>query len=259
MRIGIIGIGVVGSALRDGFLKLGHKVVVHDTKLRTNIETVLGTQVVYLCLPTPSLEDGSCNTTIVKSVVAQLAALEYQGIVVIKSTVSPGTTKSFQQQYPQIEIACVPEFLRERVALPDFIENQSVCIIGTDSLDTYEIIKSSHGSLPKKFRRVEPIEAELTKYFCNVYNAMHITFANNFYEVCQKLEADYDQIKGSVVLHAHIHDKYLDCNENLRGFGGNCLPKDTRALVHIVKHLGMDVRLFESILEDNAKYETTVL
>lgn len=259
MRIGIIGVGVVGSALRYGFLKLGHEVVVHDVKLRTNIEAVLETQVVYLCLPTPPSENGSCDTIIVRSVVAELAALEYQGVVVIKSTVSPGTTKSLQQQYQQLEIACVPEFLRERVALPDFIENQDVCIIGTDGPDTYETIKSSHGSLPKKFRHVRPIEAELAKYFCNAYNAMHITFANNFYEVCQKLEADYDQLKNSVVLHTHIHDKYLDCNQNLRGFGGNCLPKDARALVNIAKHLGLDVRLFEAILEDNAKYETTVL
>lgn len=259
MRVGIVGVGVVGSALRYGFLKLGHDVNVHDTKFRTIIEDVLETRVVYLCLPTPPLENGACDTTAVESVVAKLAALEYQGVVAIKSTIPPGTTASLQQQYLQLQLACVPEFLRERVALPDFIENQEVCIIGTDDLDVYEIIKSSHGNLPKEFRRVRPTEAELAKYFCNIYNAMHITLANNFYEVCQKLEVNYDNLKNSVVLHKHIYDRYLDCNHNLRGFGGHCLPKDTKAFAQIVKHLGMDIQLFQAILEDNAKYKTTVL
>ena len=153
----------------------------------------------------------------------------------------------------------MPEFLRERVALSDFMENQDVCIIGTDSLDVYELVKSSHGSLPKKFRQVRPVEAELVKYFCSVYNAMHITFANNFYEICQKFDADYGRLKDSAVLHKHIYDRYLDCNQNLRGFGGSCLPKDTRALSWLTKYFGMDIRLFEAILEDNAKYKTTVL
>lgn len=259
MRIGIIGIGVVGSALQHGFLKLGHKVAIHDVKFRTNIEAVLETQLIYLCLPTPPLEDGSCDTTIVESIVAKLATLEFQGAVAIKSTIPPGTTKSLQQQYPQLQVACVPEFLRERVALPDFMENQDVCIIGTDSLHVYKLIKNSHGTLPKEFRHVTPTEAELAKYFCNVYNAMHITFANDFYEICQNLGADYDRLKNSVVLHRHIYNKYLDCNQNLRGFGGHCLPKDTQALIHIARCLGVDVRLFEAILEDNAKYKTTVL
>lgn len=139
------------------------------------------------------------------------------------------------------------------------MENQDVCIIGTDSLDVYELVKSSHGSLPKKFRQVRPVEAELVKYFCSVYNAMHITFANNFYEICQKFDADYGRLKDSAVLHKHIYDRYLDCNQNLRGFGGSCLPKDTRALSWLTKYFGMDIRLFEAILEDNAKYKTTVL
>ena len=259
MRIGIIGIGVVGSALRYGFLKMGFDVDLHDIKLPTKIENVLETQVTYLCLPTPSLEDGGCDTTVVRSVVEELAVLEYQGVVAIKSTVSPGTTESLQQQYPQLQLACVPEFLRERVALPDFIENQDVCIIGADSLDVYEVVKTSHGHLPKEFRRVRPVEAELVKYFCNVFNAMHIIFANNFYEICRKFDADYSRLKDSAVLHKHIYDKYLDCNQNLRGFGGSCLPKDTRALNRLVKDLGIDVQLFEAILGDNEKYKTTVL
>lgn len=259
MRIGIIGVGVVGSALRYGFLKTGFDVDLHDIKLPTKIENILETQITYLCLPTPSLEDGGCDTTVIRSVVEKLAVLEYQGVVAIKSTVSPGTTESLQQQYPQLRLACVPEFLRERVALPDFIENQDVCVIGTDSLDVYELVKSSHGHLPKRFRQVRPVEAELVKYFCNVFNAMHITFANNFYEICQKFDADYDRLKESAVLHKHIYDKYLDCNQNLRGFGGSCLPKDTRALNRLVKDLGIDVQLFEAILGDNEKYKTTVL
>jgi UDPglucose 6-dehydrogenase len=255
MKIGIIGDGVVGGACGYGFRLLGHKVFVHDVKYNTNIDVVLKTQIVYVCVPTPQKEDGSCDVSIVVEVLQLLKEREYDGIVAIKSTVLPGTTEILKQQ-TNLRICFVPEFLRERCAIADFTENHDVCIIGTDSKDDYEKIKECHGNFPQKFIHLDPTEAEFCKYFNNVYNAMLIVFANSFFEACKLKGADYTKVKNAVVERKHIHSHYLECNDNFRGFGGMCLPKDVAAMSHIMKDT--PVNFFSSLIEENNNYRVTV-
>ena len=254
MNIGIVGMGNVGRAVFHGFEKLGHTLSFHDKELATGIAAVIDGEIVYVCVDTPCGKDGSCDTEAVHLVADDLAARDFGGIIALKSTVTPGTTVALQRKHPAQRFAHVPEFLRERVAFSDFTDNHDVCIIGTDSTEDFRHIKASHGHLPKTFRHLSPTEAELAKYFGNVYNAMLITFANNFYEICGNFGADYTAIKNSMVQHRHIYDKYLDCNRNLRGFGGACLPKDTRALATLCGKLDLGIELFDAILADNAKH-----
>ena len=256
MNIGIIGDGVVGSAINFGFQRLGHDVFVHDIRYETSIKDVLSTEVCYICVPTPSKEDGSCDTSIVESVIDELVNHNYQGVISIKSTVIPGTTEKLSKKYRRISF--VPEFLRERCATTDFIQNHEVCIIGTDSKRDYQIIKDSHGEYPQKFVHCTPTEAELSKYFNNVHNAMEIVFANSFYEVCESMGVNYDNVKNSIKNRSNINTFYLQCNKNYRGFGGVCLPKDTKALDFFCKTMGLDVKFFDNILEENSKYIKTV-
>ena len=258
MKVGIVGLGLVGSAVKYGLEKLGHKIFVHDIKLFTSIEDLLPAEVIFICVPTPSLDSGECDVSIVESIVSQLNEHLYPGLVCIKSTVVPGTTISLMDKYIDLNISFVPEFLRERCAEVDFIENHDVCIIGTQDKNNYDLIKEVHGSLPKKFIQVTETEAELSKYFNNVYNATLITFANNFYELCQRIDADYSNVKNAIVNRSHISDLYLDCNDNFRGFGGVCLPKDTKALRFLSKTLKSPGSLFNTLVEDNKKYKTTV-
>ena len=258
MNVGIVGLGVVGSAVRYGLEKLGHNVVGHDISLNTNIEDLLDTEVAFLCVPTPSNEDGSCNTSIVRDVIEDLHKLNYSGIIAIKSTVSPGTTQDLIDKYNNYSICFVPEFLRERCASVDFVENHDVCIMGTNNKDAQAIIKKVHGKLPKNVIAVSPTEAELAKYYNNIYNATLVTFAHSFYEVCKSLGANYSNVKDAIVNREHIHDIYLDCNDNFRGFGGMCLPKDTKAIAAFCLKNNLDVGFFNSILEENTKYKTTV-
>ena len=119
-------------------------------------------------------------------------------------------------------------------------------------------MSQSHGYYPKKVVQVSPTEAELVKYFNNIYNATLITFANNFYEVCESLHANYTSVKNAVVQRDHINNSYLDCNQNLRGFGGVCLPKDTKAINNLVKQRNLPCGLFETVLKENDRYITTV-
>ena len=275
MKIGIVGsAGVVGSAVKYGMEKLGHEVRPHDIILDTKLQDVLDTEVCFICVPTNELEDGSCDTDIVESVISDLNHFRYEGVIAIKSTVAPGTTERIRSDYylkipdrpydPERpyrffrDICFVPEFLRERCAIADFTENHDICVVGTQDNEVFELIKAAHGKYPQKFVRMTPTEAELSKYFSNVFNALRIIFANGFYEVCQKLNADYTKIKNAVVERPTLVDMYLDCNERFRGYGGYCLPKDSRAFALLAKDLGVSADIFDVIVEDNKLYRTTV-
>lgn len=256
MKIGIVGLGVVGSAVKYGLEKLGHDIFVHDIKLDTTILDIIGTEICYICVPTPSNEDGSCNVNIVESVVDKLISNNYTGIICIKSTVIPGTTERLIEKYERISF--IPEFLRERCAISDFVENHEVCIIGVHSDLDYKIIKESHGIFPQSFVKCTPTEAEFSKYFHNVHNAMEIVFANSFYELCGSMEVSYENIKNSLKGRSNINFEYLECNKNYRGFGGVCLPKDTKAINILCKNMELDIDFFNTILKENSKYVKTV-
>lgn len=257
MKIGIIGLGIVGNACKGGFEKLGHVVKVHDIKLNTSLEDIMDTELVFLCVPTPSNDDGSCNISIVNEVVEDLYKKFYMGIVCIKSTVSPGTTDSLIKRFGnRLQITMTPEFLRERYALADFTENHDLCVIGTYSEKAFQKIKESHGNFPNKVVRMTPTEAELIKYFNNTYNATLITFANSFNEICRHYGVDYTKIKNVIINRSHINGMYLECNNNFGGFSGMCLPKDTKEIASVGKKIG--VEFFSNILRENDKYKKTV-
>ena len=256
MIVGIIGLGIVGSACKFGFELLGHSVLVHDIKLQTSIDNVLKSDIVFICVPTPSREDDACDTSIVESIVEELKNKNYSGIIAIKSTIEPGTTNRIKEKFSIEKICFVPEFLRERCAVADFTENHDLCIIGTSSDEVYELVKKCHGYYPKNFVRLTEDEAEFCKYFNNIYNATMIIFANSFYEACKIKNVNYTNIKNAITKRKHINSNYLECNENFRGFGGVCLPKDTKAISNMMKNT--NIRFFDNLIEENKKYKTTV-
>jgi UDPglucose 6-dehydrogenase len=258
LKIGIIGLGVVGNACKNGFEKNGYDICVHDIKLETTINDVLNTDICFISVPTPARDNGSCDVSIVQNVVDDLYKLNYNGIIAIKSTVEPGTTKKLQDKYGDLTICFVPEFLRERCADDDFVKNHDLCVIGTSSDEIFQLIKKIHGSYPKKVIQVSETEAELCKYFNNSYNATLITFANSFYELCKNMNVDYTNIKNTMIHRENIEDNYLGCDENLRGFGGMCLPKDVNALNYLSNKLGTNTEFFKHLIEENKKYKTTV-
>lgn len=257
MKIGIVGNGVIGSAIKFGFERLGHMVLVHDIKLSTKLLNLMECESIYICVPTPSFDDGSCDTSIVESVIDELHILNYKGIIVIKSTVEPGTTEKLIQKYSNDKICFVPEFLRERCAISDFIENHDVLAIGTDNLENLNIIKNNHGNYPKNILTMKPTEAEILKYFSNIYNALRIVFANEMYELSKYFDSDYNTIKNAYILR-NTKDMYLDVNDNFRGYAGVCLPKDTKAIAALCKRFNLNLELFELIDKENDKFKKTV-
>lgn len=258
MDIGIVGLGIIGSANKAGFEEVGHTVAVHDIKLGTTISDVLDSQVVFVCVPTPSTDDGRCDTSIVESVIAELTDNNYQGVIAVRSTVIPGFTVSMQEKYSNKKICFVPEFVRERCAEFDFLLEHKLLAVGTDDKEVYKLVENAHGNLPRNKVILKPSEAEILKYYLNLYAATRVTFANVFFEVCKKFEADYKQVKDAYVKTGRLGDMYLDVRDDLRGYGGMCLPKDTRAFKHLIKDLNLNLDFFETVDKDNAKFNATV-
>lgn len=258
MKVGIIGLGVVGTANKVGFESLGHEVCFHDTKLETNIVDVIQTAVNFICVPTPADEDGRCDTSILESVIHQLHELNYKGIIAVRSTSSPGFTRMMIEKYENDRICFVPEFLRERCAQEDFIENHNLLAVGSENDEVYETIVNVHGHLPKQTVRLSATEAELLKYFNNVYAATRVVFANVFFEISKKLDCDYSKVKNAYVKTGKALDLYLDVSEDLRGYAGMCLPKDTKAFAKLLSDQGLEFKIIESIDSDNEKFKKTV-
>lgn len=284
MRIGVIGSqGVVGSACSAGFERIGHTVFRHDLVLRTTVEELVAfePQIVFICVPTPSLEDGSCDLRTVRCVVDDLTFSGNEAkkdfVIAIKSTCPPGTTAALAATYgcENRELCFVPEFLRERSAFSDFVNDHDLLAIGLvkSSLDDSRmlnafglksnknveyLVREAHGKLPKKTVVMSSTEAELLKYYSNCFNATRVTFANVFYELAQKVGADYNVVKSAFIDRGTATDLYLDVNENFRGYGGPCLPKEVKALRAMLLEYGLSYSLFEAIDSDNSKFKVTV-
>jgi UDPglucose 6-dehydrogenase len=255
MRVGIIGRGTVGSAVYEGLEYLGHNMSFFDPAYpESELSDVLNTDVVFVSVPTNQLPNGDCDVSIVEQVISELDQADYAGLIAIKSTVIPGTTERLSAEFPKLLICNVPEFLRAKTALADFIHNHDLLIIGSTREEDYEIIKKIHGPYPKQVSCVTPTESEVVKYFNNVHHAMQVTFANITYEVCNKLGANYMNVYNAITKRDCINKAYLMANKNTRGYGGHCLPKDTSAWNNLIKRLDIDVGLIQSVINDNEKF-----
>jgi len=257
MRIGIIGLGTVGLAIRECFEAV-HEIFVHDNKLGTDISDVTdNADLAYIAVPTPSMEDsGKCDTSIVEEVLGQLP----EGFkVVIKSTVIPGTTRKLQGLFPDLKIACSPEFLRSASSIEDF-QNQDILIVGTQHTELAELIFEHHieaGAIERgSCMLVSPTQAELAKYAKNSFYSMKVIFANQFYDYCENLDENWSVVKGLITVPQMqpIGDSHLDAISGMkRGFGGDCLPKDFLALYAELKSRGLEYNFLGALLEDNRR------
>lgn len=253
--------GIVGSAIKFGFELLGHDVRCHDLKLNSKLEKVINNpklkkQFCFICVPTPKNQDDTCNTKIVEKTVAELVDLKYKGIIIIKSTVSIGTTDRLINKYKNYRIANNCEFLTEKAALIDFTERQDLCVIGTYNKKIYKEIKKIHGYLPKKCIHMTPSEVEAVKYMNNSLGACLVSFANAFHDVCEKYGVNYTNVKNALSFRDFVPKKYLSVNANWRGWAGPCWSKDLPSLEKMCK--GTKVEFFKYLIAENEKYTKTV-
>jgi len=262
MKVGLIGRGMVGDAIYRGLHNLNHAVSFYDPKYpESKLTDILDTDCCFIAVPTLPNEKNECDLTILLSVMDSLREMDYQGVICIKSTITPGTTQKLIEKYANNKICFCPEFLKERSAYDDFMINNPICIVGTVSNDAFETVKYVHLSISNTFKMVKPIEAELTKYMQNVYNTYRILFANGFYEVCKHNDVDYESVLSSLVIRNELDLKYMKCNEEMRGPSGPCLVKDTLAFNEYVKGLNLKVKptIFQTMVNDMKLYKKTVI
>jgi UDPglucose 6-dehydrogenase len=258
MKIGIIGLGMVGKTIYN-VLSEYYLISYYDIKIESSrIEDVLDTDIVFIAVPTNLNVENKCDTSIVEETICYLHLLNYTGIICIKSTVTPTTTIKLIEKHGNDKLCFCPEFLRERCAVSDF-KADKLCLIGTENIEVFRTIKSCHSDFCSKYKMVHPTEAELTKYFLNVYNTYRVMFANTFYEVCEKTDVNYTNVLNNLVERGHIDGDYLKCNENLRGVSGVCLRKDTIAFSTYIKKLDIPATIIKAVVNDLELYEETVI
>ncbi len=252
-KIGIIGGGFVGSAIARYFQNRGHQVLVYDKfKNSSPVEDVVKMDFVFIAVPTPY--SNGIDLSAMDDAMEKAGRAEPGKIVIIKSTIVPGTTESYQKKYPHLKIVFNPEFLTETTADQDFGYPDRQ-IVGYTSI-SYPVAGDVMQLLPlAPFGRLLPAtEAEMVKYFGNNWFAVKVVFANHIFDVCEKLGINYDTIAECAAADKRIGPSHLQVwHKGYRGYGGKCIPKDIRNMIKFSESLGLDLKLLKAAEEINKK------
>jgi len=251
--IGLIGTGFVGGSLQKSFSIKNVKVKAYDKyKNEGKIEDLIGCDVIFLCLPTPYVEGNGFDLGSIQENLKALKALDYNGVCVIKSTVEPGVTRRLSEQY-NLKICHNPEFLSEKTAFDDF-HNQKHIVIGLNNGEDGGAIIDLYKSLYKdaKISVCKSEESEAMKLFCNNFYAMKVQIFNEFYFLCQKIGADFYDVKDIMLKNEWINEMHTQVpgNDGAISYGGHCFPKDTKALCHFMDAIGSPNGVLRACIEE---------
>jgi UDPglucose 6-dehydrogenase len=248
--IGIIGAGFVGSAAKN-YYKNAKVYDVNPERATHSLDEVCQQEYIFVSVPTPMGEDGKIVLTYVEEAIGKIPDGKK---IILKSSVVPGTTESLQKKYPNKKLVYCPEFLTARFAAEDFAFPDKNIIGYTEKYP--ELAGEVAKILPRANTLIcRATEAELIKYSINSYYAMKVIFANEIYDLCQKLEIDYEKIHEGWALDKRINDTHFQIIFNGgRGVTGACLPKDTSAIVKRAEEVGVDLSLLKQVIEANRKY-----
>lgn len=252
IKISIIGIGMVGGALRRYFEnKENCQLFLYDKKGIGSLEEVNTANFIYLCLPTPTKKNIGCDISTLEEAIQQIQG---EKIIIIKSTILPGTTNMFQKKYSQHKFLFNPEFLTEETADQDMVYPDRQIIGYTEK--SYTVAKDVLQQLPlAPFERILTAkEAEMVKYFGNTWFSVKVVFANQMYDLCKKIGINYDIVMESSAADKRIGRTHLQVfHKGFRGYGGFCLPKDIQALIKFADDNTVDLKLHKIVEEINRK------
>ncbi len=256
--IGIIGQGFVGTAIREG-MKNHFQIETYD-KFKEDVSTCSSLRevcekahIVFTCLPAPMKKTGECDLSILEGTVKEINEFNLGNIVVIKSTIIPGTTDRLNSECANIEIVFNPEFLTEANYIDD-LKNQNRIIIGGPRPATTTV----KNMFRKVFQKTPIVKtgsktAESVKYFINCFLATKVSFANEFKQICELADVDYDKVVEYALYDTRIGPTHLSTPgpDGRRGFGGSCFPKDLNALVYFARMNGLAPTVLEGVWEKN--------
>lgn len=244
MIFGIIGYGIVGKATHKSVVK-SNSVVIHDTKLNTNVSELSQCDVIFFCIPTVTQSDVDS----IQHYITEIHQINKECEFVIRSTVPIGSSRVIQQSV-DASVFYMPEFLRDRSWESDCLKRPF--ILGSHNHASPSWLSAD------EFLLCSFEEAESIKMLSNNISAMKVVFANHMYDIAQCVDADYEKIVTLYKQIEHVDQHYISVSENLRGFGGKCLPKDLDFLLETFNQLGLEQSLFTAIKKDNLKWPITV-
>ncbi len=226
----------------------------------TNLaEAVATSEIIFLALPTPPGEDGSADLSYVLGVAEQLSRLitDYK-VIVDKSTVPVGTADKVHAAIAQgvspdlFDVVSNPEFLREGVAVDDFMKPDRV-VIGTQSERAKKVMRQLYEPFVRQGNPIifmDEHSAELTKYAANSYLATRITFMNEIANLCEILGANVDMVRMGMGSDSRIGKRFLFPGV---GYGGSCFPKDVQALARMAEDARYDFKILHSVMTVNTR------
>src|ERR1700730_1881808 len=292
MKIAVVGTGYVGLVTGTCFAETGNDVICIDIdakkvkklsegeitiyepglnklflrnlkeeRLKFTTDLAIGikeAKIIFLALPTPSGADGSADLRYVLGVAEQLGKLikDYK-VIIDKSTVPVGTAekvreaiaKNFQGEF---DVVSNPEFLREGVAVEDFMKPDRV-VIGTSSDRARKIMQELYNPFVRQGNPIifmDERSAELTKYAANSFLATKITFMNEIAQLCERLGADVDMVRRGIGSDERIGKRFLFPGI---GYGGSCFPKDVQALVKSSNEVNYEFKILNAVIDVNEK------
>ncbi len=290
MKICVVGGGYVGITTAVCFAEMGNEVKIIDIDeekiekirkgeapiyeeglqemLERNIERIKATteyeideDVIFICVGTPSKPDGSIELKYVEEAARGIGeAMKEGSVVVVKSTVFPGTTQNIVKPIigsygKNFSIAMNPEFLREGKAIHDFMHPDRI-VIGVEDDETANILKKLYEPINAPMLVTTPTEAEMIKYASNAFLATKISFANEIGNLCKILGIDVYNVMKGVAMDHRISPHFLNAGA---GFGGSCFPKDLRALKAGSRRLGYEMEIIDAVLSVNEKQPLRII
>ncbi len=262
-NIGIIGKGFVGSAVAAGFSAstgFDSEIRVFDIDPKKSInslsDTVNKSEFLFVSVPTPAGKDGTIDLEPLEKCLSSISNELKDGdpIVLIRSTIIPGSSRMFQEKYNNLRIVFNPEFLTERNALFDFISQQRFILGGnlTDINPVKELLIARFGETTNIIETSFEA-AELIKYMCNTFFATKVSFMNEMYLIAKEIDADWGTVREGFLRDGRVGVSHTNVpgHDGKLGFGGHCFPKDIQAMINFSKSLGLSSNTLEGAWKTN--------
>ena len=262
MKIGIVGNGFVGSAIVHGFVLHVDDILIYDrdpTKSNSTMSQIAkDADVIFVCVPTPMCEDGSCDLSIVETVCQELIDnnCPEETPIVVKSTIVPGSMEKLDQKFSKTRFVFNPEFLTERRARLDFINTARIVLGSNDNNAMKRVVQLYRERFP--YTRIVETDfstAQLIKYMANCFFATKVSFMNEMHQICEAADADWQTALEGFITDGRIGNSHIDVpgHDGDFGFGGKCFPKDLNAMIQRAEELGVDPKVMKGAWEKNAE------
>ena len=258
--IGIVGNGFVGNSIATGMFGFVDDIKIYDIEparcMHTLDEVINTSDVIFVSVPTPMRDvlGGEIDLSILESALQNIVDVVISDpVVVVKSTIVPGTMESLQSKFPRLRLVFSPEFLTERYARLDFINSARIVLGG--SCENTRVVKDI--LMPRfpgaRFIITDFATSQLIKYMANCFFSVKVSFMNEMKQACDAVGGNWDEAITGFISDGRIGNSHISVpgHDGSLGFGGKCFPKDLNAMIYRCKELGIKPTVMEATWKKN--------